>query len=82
MKIVFAIPVSPEQEEIITDHVFQKGELGVVADEKAWMLSHARKAHPGCKILGADLNIPTLEWDLTLEVKDELGNSQESPVSN
>ena len=67
--MIFSIPVSPEQEEVITEHVFNRGELGVVNDEKAWMLSHARKKYPGCKIVGADLNIPTLEWDLTIEEK-------------
>lgn len=67
--MIITISVSPEQEEVITEHVFNGGELGVVADEKVWMLSQARKKHPGCKILAADLNIPTLEWDLTIEEK-------------
>ena len=67
--MIFSIPVSPEQEEVITEHVFNKAELGMVADEKAWMLNHARKKYPGCKILAADLNIPTMEWDLTIEEK-------------
>jgi hypothetical protein len=70
MSTVLAIPVSPEQEDIITEHVFGRGPLGMVKDEKAWMLNHARKTHPGCKILGADLNIATLEWDLTLDVPE------------
>jgi len=69
MSIILTIPVSPEQEDVIVDHVFEGKTLGVVSDEKAWMLNHARKAHPGCKILGADLNIATLEWDLTIEPK-------------
>ena len=67
--MILTIPVSPEQEEVITEHVFSGGELGVVKDEKVWMLAQARKKHPGCRILGADLNIPTLEWDLTIEEK-------------
>ena len=67
--MIITISVSPEQEDIITDHVFNGGELGVVADEKIWMLTQARKKYPGCKILSADLNIPTLEWDLTIEEK-------------
>lgn len=70
MSIVIAIPVSPEQEDVIADHaVYGRGELGVVAGENAWMLAQARKKYPGCKILSADLNIPTLEWDLTIEEK-------------
>lgn len=67
--MMLTIPVSPEQEDVITEHVFNGGELGVVNDEKAWMLNHARKKYPGCKIVAADLNIPTLEWDLTIEEK-------------
>lgn len=67
--MIVTIPVSPDQEDVITEHVLNGGELGVVADEKVWMLAQARKAHPGCRILGADLNVPTLEWDLTIEEK-------------
>jgi hypothetical protein len=67
--MIISIPVSPEQEDVITEHVFNHAELGVVNDEKAWMLGQARKKHPGCKILAADLNIATLEWDLTIEEK-------------
>ena len=67
MSIVLAIPVSSDQEDVITEHVFGRAELGMVKDEKAWMMAQARKKHPGCKIIGADLNIPTLEWDLTIE---------------
>lgn len=63
------IPVSPDQEDAIFDHVFHSAELGMVSDEKAWMLSHARKEHPGCKILAADLNITKLSWTLDIEPK-------------
>ncbi|WP_407305830.1 hypothetical protein [Acinetobacter sp.] len=69
MSILLTIPVSADQEDAIFSHVFEGKELGMVTDEKAWMLAHARKAHPGCKILGADLNIATLEWDLTIDEK-------------
>jgi len=67
--MIITIPVSPEQEEVIAEHFINGSELGVVVDEKVWMLAQARKQHPGCKILAADLNIPTLEWDLTIEEK-------------
>lgn len=62
------IPVSADQEDAIVDHVFNGVELGMVPDEKVWMLNHARKLHPGCKILGADLDIVKLQWALTIEI--------------
>jgi hypothetical protein len=65
--IEILIPVSPDQEDAIVDHVFHGAELGMVVDEKAWMLSHARKLHPGCKILAADLNITIMKWKLQIQ---------------
>lgn len=69
MSIDLEIRVSQDQEDAIIDHLFEGKELGVVADEKAWMLSHARKKYPGCKILGADLDIKKMAWTLTIEPK-------------
>lgn len=65
--IQIRIPISPDQEDAVVDHVFDGKELGLVPDEKVWMLTHARKAHPGCKILAADLDITKLEWTLDIE---------------
>lgn len=62
-----SIPVSPDQLEAIADHLLEGKELGMVADERAWMLSHARKKHWGCKVLAADLDIEEGTWMLTLE---------------
>ena len=61
------IPVSQEQEDVLADHILLGTELGLLPDERAWMMSHAQKAHPGCKIVSADLNIEEAEWTLTLE---------------
>ena len=63
------IPVSPEQEDAIADHLFSGKELGMVPDERAWMLAHAKKAHPDCRIKAADLNLDEGTWTLTLEPK-------------
>ena len=62
-------PTRESMFDAIFDHVFHSAELGMVPDEKAWMLSHARKEHPGCKILAADLNITKLSWTLDIEPK-------------
>jgi hypothetical protein len=61
------IPCSPEQEDVIADHAMFNAPLGILPDEKAWMLSRARALHPGCKILAADLDIENASWVLTIE---------------
>jgi len=67
--IELKIPVSPDQEDVIADYILEGGELGMVPDERAWMLAHARKIYPGCKILAADLNIEDVQWTLSLELR-------------
>jgi hypothetical protein len=64
--IQLSIPVSPEQEDVIADHLFGGKELGMLPDERAWMLNHARKKHPTCKIVKAELVIESAQWLLTL----------------
>ena len=61
------IPVSPDQEDVIADHVLNGAELGMMPDERHWMIAHAQKMHWGCKILSADMNIEDAQWTLTLE---------------
>ena len=72
MTVEITIPVSPEQAEVIVDSLIEGTDVGLLPDERAWMLSHARKLHPGCKILGADLDIPTATWTLTLNSTETL----------
>lgn len=67
MTINLTIPISPDQEDVLFDHVMYGAELGVVVDERAWMMAHAQKAHPGCKLLAADLNLAEGVWVLTLK---------------
>lgn len=67
--MIITIPVSPEQAEVIVDCLIEGEEVGLLPDERAWMLSHARKRHPNCKILGADLDIPAAAWVLTLQLQ-------------
>ena len=68
MKVELIIPCSPEQTEIIEDHLLEGRELGLQPDERAWMLAQARKKYPTCKILGAMLYVADAEWNLTLDV--------------
>lgn len=64
------IPCSPEQEDIIADHLIYKKELGVLPDERAWMLSYARKKYPACRILGANLDLENACWELELQIHE------------
>lgn len=71
MKFEFVIPVSPEQEDVIFDHVFYGAELGVLPDEKAWVYRMFRRTHPKATLTRNELDITTCTWKLTLEVPDE-----------
>ncbi len=62
------IDCSPEQLDVIADHLFYNKELGVLPDERAWMLSQARKQHPQCRIVSADLDIGNGTWTLQLSI--------------
>ena len=62
------IPCSPEQIEVVADHLLEGNELGVLPDERAWMISYARKKIPNCRIVAAELNLENAEWNLTISV--------------
>jgi hypothetical protein len=64
---IITVPCSPEQEDIILEHGLGRGQLGVLPDERAWMIAQARKQQPGCRIIGADLDIENATWVLTVE---------------
>lgn len=63
------IPCSPEQMDVIADHIIENKVLGVQPDERHWMLSQARKKFPNCKILSADLDLYEGEWVLQIDPK-------------
>lgn len=65
--IELTVPVSPEQEDVIADHVLHGAELGLLPAERTWMVAQARKVHPNCKVMGADLDILNVTWMLKLE---------------
>lgn len=64
---IIHIPCSPEQEDIILEHALGRGQLGVLPDERAWMLAQARKQVPGCRVLSADLDVENARWELTVQ---------------
>lgn len=64
MKLI--IDCSPEQMDVIGDHLLEDKELGMQPDERSWMLAQARKQYPRCKIISADLNLYDGTW--TLEI--------------
>ena len=61
------IDCSPEQMEVIADHLLEDKELGMQPDERHWMLAQARKQHPNCRILKADLNLYDGTWSLEID---------------
>jgi hypothetical protein len=67
--MIIRFPVSPEQEEVIADHLLLGGELGMLPDERAWIKAQASKRAPNRKIKSADLDIENAEWQV--EVVDE-----------
>lgn len=66
--MIVEIPCSPEQEDVIFDHAVGKGQLGMVADERHWMLAQLRKIHPTGRITAAALVVDEGKWRLTVEM--------------
>lgn len=60
------IDCSPEQLDVIADHLLDGKEIGMLPDERHWMMAQARKKYPKCKIVSADLDILEGEWVLEI----------------
>ena len=60
------VPCSPDQEDVIADHLFSGRPLGMQPDERAWIIAHVRKEHPTARVVAADLNIADAEWLVTV----------------
>jgi hypothetical protein len=67
--VILSFPVSPEQEEVIADHLLLGHALGMQPDERAWIRAQVARLAPGSRIAGADLNLETAEW--VVEVTDQ-----------
>lgn len=66
MKETIKIPCSPEQEDIIADHLFKRSELGILPDERAWIMARIRALYPDAKVCAADLLIDEASWNVTI----------------
>ena len=60
--IELRIPCSEEQCDVLFDFAIGNGELGMLPDERAWILSNVRKQYPKAKVVSADLDIPNATW--------------------
>ena len=67
MKLI--IDCSPDQLDVIEDHLLDGKDIGMVSDERQWMIAQARKQHPTCKILGADLDLENGKWILNINTQ-------------
>lgn len=65
-EVTLRIPCSPEQEDVIADHLFDERPLGMQPDERAWITSHVRRQYPQAKIVGADLDVAGASWIVTI----------------
>lgn len=67
MQETITIPVSPDQLEVIADHLLEGKELGMVPDERVWMYKQVHRQHAGAKILSADLEVFEGTWVLKIQ---------------
>lgn len=58
---------SPEQEEVIADHLIHGRSLGMQPDERAWILNNVRRRIPTGKVVSANLDIENAEWVVTVQ---------------
>jgi len=62
------IPCSPDQEDVVVDHMLSGAALGMQPDERAWIMAHVRKHNSRARVLSADLDLETAEWVLQLQM--------------
>lgn len=62
MQQVLRFPCSPDQEEVIADHLLLGLSFGIQPDERAWILANVHKKHPHSRILSADLDLENAQW--------------------
>ena len=68
--MIIRFPVSPEQQEVIADHLLLGHELGMQPDERAWILAQSRALHPNARVKSADLDVESAEWIVELVEKN------------
>jgi len=80
--ITVKIWCSPEQEDVIADHLLLGKELGMLPDERAWIIAGVKKDYPNGRILSADLDLENAMWVVQVEVPPKpwaLANPAEIP---
>ena len=68
--MIITIPCSPEQEDVIADHLLAGAQIGMQPDERAWIVAYTKKLHPGAVVLAADLDMSTATW--AVEIRRDL----------
>jgi hypothetical protein len=66
--IEVTVPCSPEQEDVLADYILRGAPLGLLPDERAWIMAHVKKLHPTGVIKGADLDIASSEWTVKVQL--------------
>lgn len=61
------IPCSPEQLDVIFDHIFYGSDLGMLPDERNWMVNYLNKKIGNVKITKAELIIEYGQWKIEYE---------------
>lgn len=56
------VPCTPEQEDVIADHLIHGRELGILPDERAWIRQQVNKQEPSARIVGAELDLENAVW--------------------
>ena len=56
------IPCSPDQEDVIADHLLLGNAIGMQPDERAWIIANVRKLYPQARVQSADLDLAESEW--------------------
>lgn len=63
------VACSPEQADIILDHLIANEKLYMRQDERAWMQAQLDKIERGLRIMSATLDIQNSCWILEIETK-------------
>ena len=66
--IELRVPCSPDQEDVIADHLLNGTALGMQPDERAWIIAQTRKVYPTGRVTAADLDVGEAEWVIQVQL--------------
>jgi hypothetical protein len=72
--MIIRFPCSPEQAEIIADHFIEGKDIGMLPDERAWIISNVQKQRPGYRVLGAEMSLVDAEWAVQIMSPEDWKN--------